>query len=198
MVVAPATLHVPLVKETLRSDVQVALQNCGRDAGAGAFTGEISPEMIKDFGLSWVITGHSERRVGFGSAGESSELVAQKTKVALDTGLNVMACIGESLDEREAGNTLKVVLEEQLAAIAKPLSISDWDRVVIACKYTNDCLQKAPGSNAHHFVATCCICHISLHRRACVGDWHWQDCFSRASPGGAQGDPRLGLRERLS
>lgn len=132
VIVAPATLHAGLVKDSLRKDVRVALQNCGRDAGSGAFTGEISPSMIKDFGIAWVITGHSERRIGFGCAGEGSEVVAQKTKAAVDTGLNVMACVGESLEERESGATLKVVLDQQLAAIAKALQPADWSQIVIA------------------------------------------------------------------
>jgi triosephosphate isomerase len=131
VVIAPTALHVPGVKAALRSDIAVALQNCSAD-GFGAFTGEIAPQMISNFGLKWVITGHSERRTGFGMAGESSELVALKTKNAINAGLNVMACIGESLEVREAGNTLKVVLDEHLAAIAKVLSDAQWKNVVIA------------------------------------------------------------------
>jgi triosephosphate isomerase (TIM) len=132
VVVAPASLHIQTVRDTIRSDIAVSVQNSGKDTGYGAYTGELSPDMIKDFGLNWVITGHSERRVGFGSAGESSELVATKTKNAIKTGLNVMACVGESLDEREAGNTLKIVLDDHLAAIAKVLETDDWSKVVIA------------------------------------------------------------------
>ncbi|CAM9794135.1 unnamed protein product [Sphacelaria rigidula] len=88
--------------------------------------------MAKEFGLEWVITGHSERRVGFGEGGESSELVAEKTKVALDSGLNVIACIGESLEIREADKTLEVVLEDHMAALEKALEQADWSRVVVA------------------------------------------------------------------
>lgn len=131
VVVAPTALHVPSVKSSLRSDVAVAVQNCSAD-GYGAYTGEINPEMILDFGLDWVITGHSERRTGFGGPGESSEVVAKKTKKAVDTGLTVIACVGESLDEREAGNTLKVVLDDHLAAIADVLSTEQWSKVVVA------------------------------------------------------------------
>lgn len=121
-----------MVKADVRSDVNVSLQNCSVDS-FGAFTGEIAPEMVSDFGLQWVITGHSERRTGFGGqAGETSDIVAKKTLKAIEAGLTVIACVGESLEEREAGNTLKVVLDEHLAAIAKVLSEEQWAKVVIA------------------------------------------------------------------
>ena len=79
-------------------------------AEKGAFTGEISPAMLADAGASWVLTGHSERRRVLG---ESDALVGRKTAFALDAGLNVMLCIGETLEEREAG-TLEEVLRHQL------------------------------------------------------------------------------------
>jgi len=79
-------------------------------ASEGAFTGEISPVMIKACGASWVLTGHSERRH---ILGESDEFVGQKTAFALQSGLRVMLCIGETLEEREAG-LLRNVLERQL------------------------------------------------------------------------------------
>jgi len=78
----------------------------------GAFTGEISPDMLKDAGARWVLTGHSERRSIFG---ESNEQVGAKTAFALALGLNVVLCIGETLAQREAGR-LEHVLAEQLAA----------------------------------------------------------------------------------
>ena len=82
--------------------------------------------MLRDFGLDWVILGHSERRHVFG---ESDEVVASKVKVALDEGLNVMACIGEKLDEREAGQT-DAVNARQLQAIRD--QVDDWSKIVIA------------------------------------------------------------------
>ncbi|CAN0009608.1 unnamed protein product, partial [Choristocarpus tenellus] len=116
-------------------------QNVGRETGFGAYTGEICAPMVKDFGLEWVITGHSERRVGFGAGGESSILVAEKTKattlllscqVALDCGLKVIACVGESLEDREADKTLEVVLDDHMASLSKTLTPEDWANVVIA------------------------------------------------------------------
>ena len=79
-------------------------------ANEGAFTGEISPVMIKACGASWVLTGHSERRH---ILGESDEFVGEKTAFALQSVLRVMLCIGETLEERESG-LLRNVLERQL------------------------------------------------------------------------------------
>ena len=79
-------------------------------------------------GVTWVILGHSERREGFGMAGEDSELVAKKTKHALENGLKVMLCIGEKKEEREAGTTMDVCAE-QLTPCAAILSKEDWANV---------------------------------------------------------------------
>ncbi|MCG8533074.1 MAG: triose-phosphate isomerase [Desulfovibrionales bacterium] len=75
----------------------------------GAYTGEISPIMLKDAGCTWALTGHSERRSLFG---ETSEQVGEKTTFALNEGLNVCLCIGETLEEREAGKLADVIAEQ--------------------------------------------------------------------------------------
>ena len=85
-------------------------QNC-YPAEQGAFTGEISPAMLKDCGCSMVLAGHSERRALFG---ESDDFVGQKCAFALNAGLKVVLCIGETLEERDKGS-LQAVLERQLA-----------------------------------------------------------------------------------
>ncbi|KAJ1911602.1 triosephosphate isomerase [Mycoemilia scoparia] len=105
----------------------VAGENCYTQS-SGAFTGEVSPEMLKDVGANWVILGHSERRAIFK---ESDEFVAEKTARALKAGLKVSVCCGELLEEREAGETQKVV-DRQLLAVVKALSEEDWENVVIA------------------------------------------------------------------
>jgi len=97
----------------------------------GAYTGEICASQLVDFGCSWVIIGHSERREGFGMAGEDNELVAKKVKVALDAGLKVMFAIGEKKEEREAGTTMDVCAK-QLEPAAKILEEADWENVAIA------------------------------------------------------------------
>jgi len=81
--------------------------------------------------VTWVILGHSERREGFGMAGEDSDLVAKKTVAALAAGLKVMFCIGEKKEEREAGTTMDVCAE-QLKPAAAALSKEDWANVSIA------------------------------------------------------------------
>lgn len=103
----------------------VAAQNCSAQ-GNGAYTGEVSPEILTDMDIQWVILGHSERRSLYH---ESNELVAKKTKYALEKGMNVILCIGEKLDERENGTT-NDILKAQLDACKD--SVTDWSKVVIA------------------------------------------------------------------
>jgi len=86
----------------------------------------MSAAMLLDHQINWVILGHSERRHVFG---ETDSVVALKTKLALQAGLSVMACIGEKLDEREASKTDEVNAR-QLAAIRK--EVEDWSKVVVA------------------------------------------------------------------
>jgi len=105
--------------------IGIAAQNCWKSE-KGAFTGDISPAMIKDLGCEWVILGHSERRNVFG---ESDQLIGEKVSHALDSGLNLIPCIGEKLEEREANKTEEVVFR-QMKHIAN--NIKDWKRVVIA------------------------------------------------------------------
>lgn len=81
----------------------------------GAFTGEVSPVMLKDVGCSYVIVGHSERRQYFG---ETDEKVSRKVKAVLGHGLTPIMCVGETLDEREAGVTKKVVRAQTTAGLA--------------------------------------------------------------------------------
>merc|ERR1719482_769360 len=105
VVVAPTHFHLSTVKNAItHPNVHVATQNLSL-TGNGAFTGEHSVEMIRDMGVNWTLTGHSERRTIFG---ETDKEVATKTRLALEGGFGVLACIGETLEEREAGNTRAV------------------------------------------------------------------------------------------
>ncbi|XP_028910144.1 triosephosphate isomerase [Ornithorhynchus anatinus] len=119
------TIYLDFARQKLDPKIGVAAQNCYK-VPKGAFTGEVSPAMIKDCGATWVILGHSERRHVFG---ESDELIGQKVAHALAEGLGVIACIGEKLDEREAGITEKVVFE-QTKVISD--NVKDWSKVVLA------------------------------------------------------------------
>jgi len=125
IVVAAPALYLDFTKSIVPENIQVSAQNCYK-VDKGAFTGEISCPMIKDIGVQWVILGHSERRHVFG---ESNALIGEKVAYAISCGLKVMACIGEKLEEREAGRT-EAVCFEQLQAIKD--KITNWDNVVIA------------------------------------------------------------------
>ncbi|CAO1944468.1 unnamed protein product, partial [Urochloa humidicola] len=125
VVVSPPFVFLPQVKGLLRLDFAVAAQNCWVRKG-GAFTGEISAEMLVNLQVPWVILGHSERRA---LLGESSDFVADKVAYALSQGLKVIACIGETLEQREAGTTMDVVAAQTKAIAEK---ISDWRNVVLA------------------------------------------------------------------
>jgi triosephosphate isomerase len=100
-----------------KSRVGLAAQNMHFEA-SGAFTGEISASMLKDSGATWVILGHSERRHVFG---EGDEVIAKKIAAAIAAGLRPIACVGETLAEREAGSTLEVV-ERQVRAFLEAIT----------------------------------------------------------------------------
>jgi len=127
VVIAPPSLYLLSLKDVLRKDVALAAQNAHFKT-SGAFTGEISPSQLVDAAIPYVILGHSERRTLFH---ETSKIVAQKTKAALEAPLKVILCIGETLQERESGKTA-LVCEEQLKAVVAVLKESDWINIVIA------------------------------------------------------------------
>ncbi|OAF69443.1 Triosephosphate isomerase, cytosolic [Intoshia linei] len=95
---------------------------------SGAFTGEISANMIKDINVNWVLIGHSERRHKFG---ETNQMIAKKVKHAIDNKLNIIWCIGELLEERERNETLTIV-DTQLSVVKDVISNDDWKNLVIA------------------------------------------------------------------
>ncbi|MDB4822749.1 triose-phosphate isomerase [Candidatus Pseudothioglobus singularis] len=109
------------------SNLMLGAQNLNLNA-SGAFTGEVSAEMIKDFGANHVIVGHSERRSLYG---ETNKIVAEKTKAAIDSGLTPILCLGESLDQRESGKTESVV-SEQLNKVIKMVGIEAFNNIIVA------------------------------------------------------------------
>lgn len=118
---APPAIYLLSVQSHLSAPLQVSAQNCFTES-SGAFTGEISPNQLKDANIHWVILGHSERRSLFG---EADKVVADKVKAAVGAGLQVIACIGEKLEEREKDETMQVV-ERQLEAIKAQVSEENW------------------------------------------------------------------------
>ena len=109
------------------NNVAVGAQNC-HEATNGAYTGEVSVDMIKSTGATHIVIGHSERREYFG---EDHELLAKKTRAILDAGLTPVFCCGEKLEVREAGDHFKLVAE-QVAKSLFDLSEEDIRKVVIA------------------------------------------------------------------
>jgi triosephosphate isomerase len=125
--VFPAFVHLEHVRRNLRgSGVKLGAQNCyGKKEGA--YTGEVSPYMLRDMGVEVALIGHSERRHVFG---EDDAMIAEKVKIALRAKLEVMLCVGETLEERDGGRTFEV-LARQLKAlkVVKPAQV---DRVSVA------------------------------------------------------------------
>ena len=110
-----------------RTGIALGAQNLARH-DAGAYTGEISAAMLKDYQCRYVIVGHSERRTLYG---ETDAVVADKFIQAIRTGLTPILCIGEYLEEREAGDT-ENVLSRQLDAVIAQAGIAAFDHAVIA------------------------------------------------------------------
>lgn len=127
MVAPPFTAIKSAYDALSSSSIQVGAQDVFWEE-SGAYTGEVSPMMLKDAGCKWVIVGHSERRQNFG---ETDETVNRKIKAALAAGLKVIACVGETLEEREAGKAFDV-LDRQVSGALAGLAKEDMDKVVIA------------------------------------------------------------------
>ena len=121
----PAILIPEMVKAAKGSNISIGAQNV-HFAEKGAYTGEISADMLKDYGVKYVIIGHSERRQYFG---ETDETVNKRTLTALNAGLTPIVCVGETLDEREEDLT-EEVLDRQLKVGLN--GIEDIKKVVIA------------------------------------------------------------------
>ncbi|MFA5073277.1 MAG: triose-phosphate isomerase [Nitrospirota bacterium] len=128
IVVAPPFTALPAVHDVIKhTNIALAGQNLFWEE-KGAFTGEISAEMLLDSGCKYVIIGHSERRQYFG---ETDESVNKKIRQALRKGLLPIVCFGETLHERETG-VMKQVIERQLAGAFKDVAIQEMKRVVLA------------------------------------------------------------------
>lgn len=128
VVVCPPFTALDAVREALRgSNIELGAQNMHWEE-EGAFTGEVSPLMLKNLGCMYVILGHSERRTYFG---ETDESVNRKVKSAMRSGLLPIVCVGETLQERDAGKTEEVVVRQTKAALAG-VKTNGAERIVIA------------------------------------------------------------------
>lgn len=128
IILAPVFTVLCSVKKVVEGSViHIAAQDCFWE-DEGAYTGEVSPKMLADAGCSHVIIGHSERRQYFF---ETDSSINKKLKAVLKSGLTAILCIGETLAEREAGDTFKV-LEKQITGGLSEISAEDIDQVIIA------------------------------------------------------------------
>lgn len=128
VILAPPFIHLSAFKPLLQgTSIACAAQDCSAHS-EGAYTGEVSAQMIRSCGCSHVIIGHSERRSGHH---EDHELLARKTDQALAANLDVIFCVGEQQSDRESGNHYNVV-DAQLRDSLAHLSLNQWQHIIIA------------------------------------------------------------------
>ncbi|MBP3237297.1 MAG: triose-phosphate isomerase [Candidatus Cryptobacteroides sp.] len=128
LIVAPPFTHLASVASVLKgSKVQLSAQNCA-DHEKGAYTGEVSVSMLASVGCQWTILGHSERRQYYG---ETDEKLVEKVKLALAGGLGVILCVGENLDQREAGKHFDVVTD-QIKNVLYNFTADDMKKIIVA------------------------------------------------------------------
>lgn len=153
ILVCPPYLALRDVAEILKgTKIRLGAQNMSWEA-KGAFTGEISPPMLKEFGVSHVLLGHSERRH---ILGETHEHINKKTKAALAHGLTPVVCVGELLEERNMGDTNNVI-DRQIQKGLDGLSPEDMAKVVIAYEPvwaigTGKTATPRQAADVHHFI----------------------------------------------
>ena len=155
VMIAPPFTALSAVSEILSgTGVLLGAQNVHWEA-QGAFTGEISAPMLKEIGCSMAIIGHSERRHVFG---ETDRMINRRVKGAMQFGLIPVFCIGETLEQREAGQTLKV-LEEQIRAGLAAVEVTDGSQIVVAYEPvwaigTGKTATESQAQDAHSFIRT--------------------------------------------
>ena len=129
--VAPIAIALTKVQadfESANRIVYTVAQDVSAIAGTGAYTGEVSAELLKDSQINYVLIGHSERREVFA---ENAEILKKKINNALNAGLTVIYCVGESLEQRESDQAETVVLQ-QICDIATVVEAEQWKNIVIA------------------------------------------------------------------
>ena len=127
VICTPYTDLVTAVAKTKGTNIHVGAENVHFEK-SGAFTGEISADMLKELGVKYVIIGHSERRQYFN---ETDEACGKKVQVALENGLRPILCVGESLTEREQDVTMEVI-RKQIKIALQNVAVEDIKKVVIA------------------------------------------------------------------
>ena len=157
IVIAPPFTAIAVVRECIKgTKIHLAGQNMGLEV-KGARTGEVSAIMLKDAGCDYVILGHSERRQYFA---ETDEQIKRKISIACEHGLGVMFCIGESIEDRDNGQTDKV-LERQLFGGLQGIDAGQFSRLVIAYEPvwaigTGHTASPNQAQDTHAFIRTWC------------------------------------------
>ena len=130
LLICPTTLHIATAKAAAKGchNLHVGAQNVCTVAGEGAYTGEVSAQMLVDAGCSYVIVGHSERRSIYG---ECNATVATKYQQVQAVGLTPILCVGETLAQREAGET-EAIIAAQLQAVLDVAGVASFAKAVIA------------------------------------------------------------------
>jgi triosephosphate isomerase len=129
MLLCPPYVYLPAVAGWLKdSPILLGAQDLADKPATGAYTGEVSGQMLRDVGCSHVIVGHSERRALYG---ETDAVVATKFKAAQVAGLTPIVCVGETLEQREAGQT-RAVISAQVAAVVDSAGVHAFAKAVIA------------------------------------------------------------------
>ena len=153
VLVAPTFVNLSAaVSSTKGTSIEVAAQNV-HQAESGAYTGEISADMLQSIGVKTVIIGHSERRTYFE---EDDTLLKEKVKTALAKGMEIIFCFGEQLDERKSGNHFSVV-ESQLKNVLFDLDVNQWKQLVLAYEPvwaigTGETASPAQAQEMHSFI----------------------------------------------
>ena len=128
VLIAPTFVNLSTtMKRAKKSNLEVVAQNM-HQSKSGAFTGEISVDMLKSIGIKTVLIGHSERRSLFG---ETDEILAQKVNTAIENGVEIIFCFGELLEDRKSNNHFKVI-ENQLSKGLFHLEAIAWNHIVLA------------------------------------------------------------------
>lgn len=129
--VAPVAIALTAVQAQVFdavAPVSVVAQDVSRMSGTGAYTGEVSADLLKDVGVEWVLIGHSERREIFA---DTPAVLAEKIKNALNAGLQIIYCVGESLEQREQGQAEQIVLQ-QICDLAAVVKAEQWTNIIVA------------------------------------------------------------------
>jgi len=126
VLIAAPSLYLTELKKVLKK-IKLAAQNVYSEP-SGAFTGEISPDMLASIGINWTIIGHSERRQFFG---DTDELINKKVLLSVEKGVNVILCVGEMLSDREAGIEKELVIT-QMGRALKNVTDTQMKNIVIA------------------------------------------------------------------